>query len=364
MFDFNDIVSKFQVQGDVTEARPLGHGRVNHTFEVVCGGVHYVLQEINHVIFKYPVEVVNNQFLVTEYLRKKISEDGGDPDRETLTFIRTKADNQLLQTEAGGYFRMYRMVEGGREAPKPASKEEAYQAAAVAGRFQHRMYGFDANQLSYTFPRLHDMKNVIHLLLDAVRADMCYRTSDCQEQIRFVLDRSDQMTRIMDAMDAGEIRRHVVHNDAGYSNVLLDAKTGKGLCMLDLDTLMPGCVLYDFGELVRAGASSVTEYDRSGDVELNLDFYRSSLEGYLTYMNRHLSDTERELIGYSVWLMTMEKGIGYLTDYLNGDQHVDDFASEKQNLFSAVNQFFLVLDIEEKKDVMDEILKEVLMSAE
>lgn len=362
MTNFQEIMNKFQVEGEVTEVKPLGHGHVNHTFEVICGGKHYVLQEINHILFKYPVEVVNNQFLITEYLREKIAADGGDPKRETLTFIRTEAENQLLQTEDGAYYRLYRMVEDGIEASKPSTKEEVYEAAAVVGLFQHRLIGFDESQLSYTFPRMHDMQSCVRRLLDALRADICSRTADCQEQIRFVLDRSEQLHEISAGLESGKIPRRVAHNDAGYSNVLLDAETKKAICMLDLDTVMPGSSLYDFGELVRAGAASVTELDKTGDVELNLTFYRETLEGYLTYMNHHLTKREKELLSYSVWLMAMEKGMIFLTDYLEGDRNIYDFSDEKQNLYAAVNQFYLVLDIEDKMEQMQQIVTEVQMS--
>ncbi len=362
MTNFQEIMNKFQVNGEVTDVHPLGHGHVNHTFEVVCGGEHYVVQEINHILFKYPVEVVNNQFLVTEYLRGKIAADGGEPNRETLTFLRTKDENQLLQTEDGAYYRVYRMIEQGIEATKPASREEVYEAAAVVGLFQHRLIGFDETQLSYTFPRMHDMHKCIRRLLDALRADICSRTADCQEQIRFVLDRSEQLHEISAGLESGKIPRRVAHNDAGYTNVLVDEKTGKAICMLDLDTVMPGSSLYDFGELVRAGAATVTEYDKTGDVELNLDFYRATLEGYLKYMGHHLTTREKELLSYSVWLMAMEKGINFLTDYLEGDRNIYDFSEEKQNLYAAVNQFYLVLDIEDKMEQMQEIVTEVQMS--
>ena len=362
--NFSTIVKKFQVTGEVTQIRPLGHGLVNHTFEVVCGGVHYVLQEINHSVFKYPVEVVNNQFQVTEFLREKIAREGGDPQRETLTFIRTLSENQLFQTDDGNYYRLYRMVENGSEMEKPKVKREAYEAASIIGSFQRRLLDFEVSAISATFPKMHDQRYNVRLLLDAVRADICYRTSDCQEQLHFVLDRTERMYEIETAMAAGQIPVRVTHNDPGYNNILVDNDTHRAVCIVDLDTVMPGCSLYDFGDAVRVGAATVSEFDRSGDVELDLALFRSYLEGYLSQMGSALKQREKELLLYSVWLMTMEKGMRYLTEYLNGDQNSWDFADGKQNLFCAVNQFFLVLDIEDKKPQMEQILKEVLMSAE
>ena len=363
MIQFDEIIKKFQVEGEVSEVKPLGQGKVNHTYEVVCGGVHYVLQEINHIIFKYPVDVMNNLFLVTEYLKNQLSDGESDPHKGTLTFIRTVHDNELLQTESGNYYRLYRMVEHGDEMQKPSSEKEAYEAAAAVGSFQHLLIGFPVHQLSTTFPRMHSMKDVMHALLDAVRGDICSRTSNCQEQIRFVLDRSDELYRIDGALSSGMIPRRVVHNDAGYTNVLYDEKTQHSVCMIDLDTVMPGCSLYDFGETVRTGAASVSDLDKSGDVEISLSMFRAAAEGYLYYMNRHLTAKEKELMVYACWLITMEKGITYLTDYLNGDMFSYDFSDEKQNLYRAVNQFFLVLDMEDKKEQMEQIIKEVLMSA-
>lgn len=364
MIRFNDIMSKFAVKGEVTDVSPLGHGRVNHTYEVVCGGEHYVLQEINHMIFRYPVDVVNNLFLVTDYMRDKIREEGGDPERETLTFIRTRDENQLLQTDDGGYFRLYRMIRDGREMQKPATAEEARAAGTAIGRFQHLLIGFPTEQLSTTFPEIHVMRKRMRALLEAVRADICMRTSNCQEQIHFVLERSDDLNFIEDGLKSGELPRRVTHNDPGYNNVLLDENTDQPLCLIDLDTVMSGSSISDFGDAVRMGAASVSELDRNGDVELDLVLYRAYMESYLAQMGHHLTDREKELLGKAVWLSAMESGIRYLTDYLNGKQSLGDFSDDKQNLFSAVNQFFLVIDIEEKEDQMEQIRQEVLMSAE
>lgn len=361
MIKFEEIISKFQVEGEITEIKPLGHGTVNHTYEILCGGEHYVLQEMNHIVFKYPTEVMNNLFLVTEYLRGEIEKEGKDPQRETLTFIRTKAGNQLLQTEEGSYFRLYRMICYGEEMQKPTTREEAYEAGKVMGTFHRRMRGFDSNQLSYTVSKIHDMKNCLRQLLDAVRADICFRTSDCQEQIQFVLDRSKHLYRIQEALESKQIPKRVTHNDTCYNNILIDSDSKKAICMIDLDTVMPGAPILDFGDAVRAGAATYTEDEKSGNIELDLDLYRGYLQGYSYEMGKVLTAKEKELLSYSVWLMAMEKGMHYLTDYLSGDRHTTSFSDERQNLYRAVNQFFLVLDIEEKKEQMNEIAAAVLM---
>ena len=361
MLKFEEIISKFQIEGEITDVKPLGHGTVNHTYEIVCGGEHYVLQEMNHIVFKYPTEVMNNLFLVTEYLRDAIEREGRDPELEALTFIRTKAGNQLLQTEEGSYFRLYRMICCGEEMQKPTTPEEAYEAAKAVGEFHRRLRDFDSSQLGATVPKLHDMRNAMRQLLDAVRADICFRTSDCQEQIQFVLDRSKQLNQIQDAMESKQIPRRVTHNDTRYSNVLIDSDSKKSICLIDLDTVMSGASILDFGDAVRAGAATFTEDEKFGNIELDLDLYRGYVQGYCHEMGRILTAKEKELMVYAVWLMTMESGIRFLTDYLSGDRNITNFFDERQNLYRAVNQFFLVLDIEEKKEQMQEITAAVLM---
>ena len=178
-----------------------------------------------------------------------------------------------------------------------------------------------------------------------------------------MLDRTDRLYRIADALESGKIKKRVTHNDPGYNNVLLDADSRRALCMLDLDTVMPGCSLFDFGDMVRMNAATVSEFDQSGNVELDLALYRASLEGYLACMGHDLTDLEKSLLAYAVWLAAMEHGMWYLTNYLSGDWNMTDFTNEKQNLYCAVNQFFLVLDMEEKEKDMEQILQEVLMSA-
>ena len=266
-----------------------------------------------------------------------------------------------MQTEEGSYFRLYRMICCGEEMQKPTTPEEAYEAAKAVGEFHRRLRDFDSSQLGATVPKLHDMRNAMRQLLDAVRADICFRTSDCQEQIQFVLDRSKQLNQIQDAMESKQIPRRVTHNDTRYSNVLIDSDSKKSICLIDLDTVMSGASILDFGDAVRAGAATFTEDEKFGNIELDLDLYRGYVQGYCHEMGRILTAKEKELMVYAVWLMAMESGIRFLTDYLSGDRNITNFSDERQNLYRAVNQFFLVLDIEEKKEQMNEITAAVLM---
>ncbi len=359
MEQFEEIIRKFQIEGGITEVEPLGHGPVNQTFAVTCGGEHYVLQEMNRTVFKYPTEVMNNLFLVTEYLRDVIEKEGRDPNLETLTFIRTTSGNQLLQTETGSYFRLYRMIVFGEAMKKPTTSEAAYEMGRIVGQFHRRLRDFPTRKLSYPIPELHDMGKVMRSFVDAVRADICFHAGDCQEQIHFVLDRSEKIDRIRAALEEKEIPLRVAHNDPHYKNILVDPTTGKAFCLIDLDTVMPGVSIVDFGDAVRLGAASANEEEKSGDIELLLPLYQSMLRGYVEEMGRVLTEREWELIGYAVWLVTLERGIWYLTDYLNGTSFPVDFSDEQESLYRAVNQFYLTLDIEAKQDEIDAIAEEI-----
>ncbi len=356
---FEEIIRKFRVQGDITDVFRVKQGIVNHTYAVTCGGEHYILQEMNHVVYKYPTEVMNNLFLVTDYLQDVIEEEGRDPALETLHFIRTTSGNQLLQTDSGSYFRLYRMIYCGEAMKKPSTTDEGYEMGRIIGQFHRRLRDFPVTQLSYTVPKMHDMRKVLRAFLDAVRSDICFRTADCQEQIRFILDRSEQIHMIREAVDTGLIPLRVTHNDPHYKNILVDSVTGKAICLIDLDTVMPGVSILDFGEAVRVGAASANEDEKFGDIELVQDLYQGILRGYDEEMGRVLTDAEWDLMGYAVWLVTFEHAVQCLTDYLNGDQNASDFSDERQNLYRAVNQCYLLLDIEEKMDLINAAAEEV-----
>ena len=360
MLKFEEIISKFQIEGEITDVKPLGHGTVNHTYEIVCGGEHYVLQEMNHIVFKYPTEVMNNLFLVTEYLHEVIEQEGRDPQLEGLTFIRTKAGNQLLQTENGSYFRLYRMICCGEEMEKPTTPEQAYEAANAVGVFHRRLRDFDSSQLGVTVPKLHDMKNAMRQLLDAVRADICFRTSDCQEQIQFVLDRSKKLNEIQEAIESKQIPKRVTHNDTRYSNVLIDSDSKKAICLIDLDTVMPGLAVNDFGDAIRFGASTGAEDEKDlSKVECSMELFDLFTKGFIEGCNGKLTKREMELLPMGAKVMTFECGMRFLTDYLQGDTYFK-IHREEHNLDRCRTQFKLVSDMEKKWGQMHEIVKKYM----
>lgn len=359
MKDFKEIVSQFQIDEALCEVRPLGNGNINETYEVICGQDHYVLQEINRYVFRHPVDVMNNLFLVTEHLQKKIAQEGGDPARETLNFIRTRDGYPLLQTGGNGFYRMYRMIQGAEAMDQMHSLSCAEHAAGAYGKFQKRLADFDSSRLSETLVRFHDTKYQMQLLLDAIRADMCARSSGCGKEIRFVLERSERLGIITDEMKSGQIPQRVTHNDTKNSNVLMDKETREAVCVIDLDTVMSGSALYDYGDMVRSGACPADVGDAE-NTKLDFELFEACTRGYLAQMRDDLCLREKELMVYSAWLMTMELGIRYLADYLNGDFYFRRGAGTDANYKKAVQQFALAADMEEKEGQMREIVRRYL----
>lgn len=359
MKDYREIVEQFQIEDAFVEARPLGNGFIHNTHEIVCAEHHYVLQEMNRFVFRHPADVMYNIFLVTDYLREKIAEEGGDPERETLQFIRTREGYPLLQTEDKSFYRMYRMIQGVEVMEQMKSLECAEHAAAAYGLFQKRLIDFDSTQLSETISRYHDTKYQLRVLLNAVRADVCGRANACQQQIMFVMERSEKLGIIEEELRAGLIPERVTHNDTKCSNVLMEKETKRAVCVIDLDTVMPGSALYDYGDAVRSATCKWVP-EKADDVELNLEMFEAYTKGYLSEMKEYLTDREKELMVYAVWLMTMESGIRHLADYLGGDLIYSHWDSVTANRDKAMQQFYLVLDIEDKMEQMEAIVKKYL----
>lgn len=359
MKDFKAIVAKFQIDDEFVEARPLGNGNIHHTHEIICKNNHYVLQEMNRFVFRHPADVMHNVFLVTDYLREVVAKEGGDVERETLQFIRTREGYPLLQTEDKSFYRMYRMIQGVEAMEQMKSLECAEHAAAAYGKFQKRLINFDSAQLSETISKYHDTKYQLRVLLNAVRADVCGRVNACQPQIMFVMERSEKLGIIEEELRAGLIPERVTHNDTKCSNVLMEKDTKKAVCVIDLDTVMPGSALYDYGDAVRSATCKLVPCV-DDNVELDMGVFEAYTKGYLSEMKEYLTDREKELMVYSVWLMAMECGIRYLADYLGGDLMYANWESDTANRDKAMQQFYLVLDIEDKMEKMEAIVKKYL----
>jgi len=352
-FNFSEIRSKFCIESD---AEPYGNGHINDTY-VLDGKPKYILQKINTAIFKNPDELMENVLGVTEHLKKKIKEAGGDPERETLTVVRTRDNEAFYRMADGTCFRVYKFIDNATSYDLVEEPMQLYHAAKAFGRFQKHLSDYPAESLHETIVKFHDTKDRFRQLKEAIENNKAGRLESVKEEVEFALAREKDAGIVLDAIKEGKVPVRVTHNDTKLNNVMLDNDTGEGVCVIDLDTVMPGSLLYDFGDALRfAGSSGAEDETDLSKIWFNLENYECFAKGFIEELNDELTDKEKELLPFSVKLMTYECGIRFLADYLNGDVYFKIHRPD-HNLDRCRTQFKLVKDLEEKLDKMSEINK-------
>ena len=355
-YQLSEIVRQFTIDVNV---EAYGNGHINDTY-IANSEPKYILQRINSAIFKKPEEVMANIVAVTEFLRKKIIAAGGDPERETLNVIKTVDGKSFYKTDDGNYFRMYKYVERAVGYEMVESPEQFYQAARAFGRFQNMLADYPAETLFDTIPRFHDTEKRFADFEEAVANDLAGRKVLVKDEIDFVLSRKADASVVLNGIRNGEIPLRVTHNDTKLNNVLLDSKTGEGVCVIDLDTVMPGSLLYDYGDALRFGASSGAEDEIYLEkIYFDLELFEAFTKGFIEEVGGSLTPAEIELLPFSAKLLTYECGMRFLGDYLNGDTYFK-IHREHHNLDRARTQFKLVADIENKLDEMKKIVKKYI----
>ena len=322
------------------------------TFRVQTdSGDAYILQRINQYVFTDPKAVMENVGAVTEYLRTRVS----DPS-EILHFVLSDSGSYYFVDKAGEYWRCYEFADG-ICLDLPESDKDFYESAIAFGRFQEMLRDFPAETLHETIPLFHNTVNRYRLFREAVQADRAGRAAGVQEDIAFLLARETEGGTICRLLDDGELPLRVTHNDTKLNNVLLDCKTHEALCVLDLDTVMPGSSLYDYGDSIRFGAATAPEDEKDLEkMELNLHLFRVYTSGYLAACPS-LTAKERELLPLGAKIMTLELATRFLADYLDGDRYFK-VAYPEHNLVRARAQMKLVADMEKKWDEMQKIIAE------
>lgn len=353
-------IAQFQVEGTVESYERYGNGHINDTFVVVFHQVtkktRYILQRINHSIFKDPEKLMFNITEVTSFLRDEVKRLGGDELREVLTVIKTKEGKSFYQDEDGSYWRMYLFIEDATSFEQVSKPEDFYQSAVAFGRFQKLLSGFDASSLYEVIPDFHNTPLRYETFLQAVKEDKCNRAKDVQEEIEFFIKRKEDMACCKKCLDEGELPLRVTHNDTKLNNVMIDNKTGNGLCVIDLDTVMPGLSIFDFGDSIRFGANTATEDEKDlSKVSIDLNLFEQYVKGYLAGCEGSLTDTEISMMPHGAKTMTLECGMRFLTDYLQGDVYFR-IHREEHNLDRCHTQMSLVLDMERKWNDMNEIV--------
>ena len=343
----------------IEEIENIPNGHINVTDRVKINGKNYILQRINTGIFKDPVGLMNNISSVTEFLRKKIIEANGDPDRETLTLLKAN-DGKYYHENENGFYRMYLYITDAtcyNKAEKPGMFGES---AKAFGRFQNLLAEFDATVLTESIKDFHNTPVRFRNLVNAINADKAGRAAECKEEIDFYLARKEFCSVITDRLADGRLPVRVTHNDTKLNNVMLDAKTDDGVCVIDLDTVMPGSLLYDFGDSIRFGASSATEDEEDiSKVYMKMELFDIYTKGYMEELSDVLTEREIELLPFAAKLLTFECGMRFLTDYLEGDTYFK-IHKPNHNLLRTRTQLKLVYDMEQKMDEMAAVVKKYL----
>lgn len=343
------------------EAERFGAGHINDTFAVWAAdrSKRWILQRINTDTFTDPAGLMENVTGVTAYLRRQIIERGGDPDRETLNVIPTLDGKPYYTDTEGGAWRAYIFVEGTVCLQKVENERDFYTAAETFGNFQNQLAGYPAATLHETIARFHDTPNRYANFEKALAADVMGRAKDVGPEIAFIRAREADCRVLVDQLAAGVLPLRVTHNDTKLNNVLIDQATGKGICVIDLDTVMPGLSAYDFGDSIRFGANDCAEDEPDqSKVHFSLHLYKVFAEGYLAAAGSAMTEAERRSLPWGAKLMTLECGIRFLTDYLEGD-HYFKISRPAQNLDRARTQFTLVQGMEREFDAMTQLALEL-----
>ena len=335
------------------EAKAYGNGHINETFIVEPK---YIVQKINTNVFKNADDLMNNILNVTTFLKEKIVADGGDPMRETLTVIPTNEGHSYYRHSDGSWYRCYEFIRDSLAIETVEDPADLYEAAKSFALFQKRLADFPADTLAETIVDFHHTPKRFQALEEAIKNDIKGRAAGVKEEIEFALAQKEWISTVIDGLDDGSIPLRVTHNDTKINNVLFDKDTRKGLCVIDLDTVMPGSMLYDFGDALRIGAASGAEDETDLDkIWFKLDNFEAFTKGFAEEIGNTLTKKEIDLLPLSAKLLTYECGIRFLTDYLNGDTYFR-IHRENHNLDRCRTQFKLVKDIDSKFDEMKAVV--------
>ncbi len=350
-----EIISRFAVRGRVAMFTPFGEGHINETYIATCdSGCTYLVQKISGAAFKRPDELMSNISGVCNFLQERLADS-----RASLHLIPTLEGRSYYTDAMGKCWRIYDFVGSSLCLQRAESPEDFYQSGLAFGRFQFQLSEYPVETLHETIPNFHNTPERYRQLRAAVEADPKGRAAGCSAEIGGYLSREGQAGEIVAALSGGLIPVRVTHNDTKLNNVLMDYDTRKALCVMDLDTVMPGSALYDFGDSIRFGASTAAEDERELDrVELDLSLYRVYTEGFLRGCGGSLTDREIRMLPVGAKLMTLECGARFLADYLNGDVYFHT-AYPEHNLVRARTQLRLAEDMERKWEQMAEAVREV-----
>ncbi|QQL46191.1 aminoglycoside phosphotransferase family protein [Sulfuriroseicoccus oceanibius] len=366
IYDIQMLADRFAIPGSLVEGGSFGNGLINDTlvatFENDGYYKRYIFQRINHEVFKDPVSLMDNVERVCTHIHNKLTEAGiDDLDRRALTLLReADTNNALIRDEDGNYWRGYHFIEFSTSFDVVDTEAQAFEAARKFGEFQSLLADLPGDRLAETIPDFHNTPKRFEALEKAIQQDPLGRVADAGPEIEFAISQKPMVSRLIELHKQGLIPERITHNDTKLGNVLLCDKTGKGLCVVDLDTIMPGLTLYDFGDLVRTCVSPGHENDRdTSNQYVRLPMFRALAEGFLEETADILTPDELEQMPFSGRLLTFEVGIRFLTDHILGDPY---FGAKRKdhNLERCRTQFALARSLEENEAEMQKIVREIM----
>ncbi len=348
--EYKHIANCFQIEGNVVSIEPYGSGHINRTLLLTTTKKRYIVQRINTNVFPDTDTLMNNIVMVTEHLQRE--------NIETLRVVKTVDNKSYLKGE--DCYRIYDFIENSETFQTADSLEVFCQSGKAFGAFQNYLSAFDASKLVEIIPHFHDTPKRFADFQFALQQNASGRVNTCQKEIEFVLSRKNTLSQITDALQSGELPLRVTHNDTKLNNVLMDATTHKARAVIDLDTIMPGSMLYDFGDSIRFGASTAAEDEKDLEkVHFSLQLFRAYAEGYIGEVKHSITELEAEMMPIGAYMMTIECGMRFLTDYIQGDTY---FATKyaDHNLVRCRTQFKLVSEMETQFDEMRKIIRSIL----
>lgn len=356
-----DVLAAYDFPATLVGAVRYGQGHINDTFCVLCQGqegdcARFILQGLSSAAFPHPEELMENFAGITGFLREKILANGGDPLRETLSLVKTRDGKDFYTDKNGKVWRLTPFIEN-TDCFQKADNALFEASARAFGRFQLLLRDYPAETLHETIPHFHDTEDRLAKFERALKADALGRAGDVLPEIQFVLDRRADCSVALDALRSGKLPLRVTHNDTKLNNILIDRNTHEGICVIDLDTTMPGLSMNDFGDSIRFGANHSAEDERDlSKVNFDIGLYEAFTRGFLQGAAGTLTQAELDYLPWGARLMTLECGIRFLTDYLEGDVY---FHTNRpgQNLDRCRTQFKLVRDMEEQFDQMHAVVR-------
>jgi thiamine kinase-like enzyme len=362
-YDVKSVAKHFHIDGELVDARPVTRGHINDTYILASEKngvvVRYVLQRINHAIFKDPPSMMTNIIRVTEHIRSKVQEIDAELASRQLAVIGADDGLGYYADQEGNFWRVYNFIENAVTRDTLESAELAHEAARMFGWFQRMLIDLPAPVLHETIPDFHNTRRRFAVFQEVLEADTLNRARDAKPEIVFLFENSGLCNVLPDLADKGEIPGRIAHNDTKINNVMLDEKTNKGVCVIDLDTVMPGLSVYDFGDMVRTATCRSGEDERNlSNVAMDLAMFEALVRGYAAEAGRFLTSVEKENLVFAGKLITFEQFMRFLADYLAGDIYYK-ISREGHNLDRSRTQMKLVESIVEQEEAMTRLVERV-----